>query len=472
MRSIVATEANWNALLHHFAAGPDEQMAFGFCGLSWTDEGFELLVREIDLPADEEYRRQGRFGISLKAEHVVPRVLKARNEAALLDMHSHPFTSHPAPSGTDDAGAMTQLRVLHDLAPDVMLVRMVFGAGGTVWAEAAVPPTDDWVPIDRIVVFGPARGDVVYPVNSTAALTAVLGPQDVRTGAVLGSDTVTVVRNKRVLVIGGGGTGSGVLAQLRGYVNHIDIVDPDVVETHNAPRLYHYTAGDEGLPKVDMHRREIVRAFPDCHVQVLRTAFPDDASLALFKVADVIFCCPDHNAVRYAAATAGARYMKPVIEVGCGGKRSGEQVVALGYHVRLQIPGQACLACNGLDLTQLEDPESAAMKRRAGYIEGRDLVAGELMPLTTRAAADAVDLFFRYVTGYTGSNVPRHLYFDALRLQALDLTDAYEPNPACTLCGSGETRISGMGDTLAADQQLLRPDVVDAHNQEEWAMPG
>lgn len=451
--SIAVTQAHWNTLLRHVAARPDERMAFGYCGINSVGEWTEFLVREIDLPADEEYRRQSRFGISLKAEHVVPRVLKARNGAALLDIHSHPFTSHPAPSGTDEAGAVTQLRVLHDLAPGVTLVRMVFGDGGAVWAEAAVQPTDAWVPIDRIIVLGPARREVVYPVNSAGASPGDLRPNETRTAVVLGSDAVSVVRTTRVLVIGGGGTGSAVLAQLRGYVNHIDIVDPDVVEPHNAPRLYHYAAGDEGVSKVDMHRREIARAFPDCHVQGLRTAFPDQASMGLFKRADVIVCCPDHNAVRYAAATAAARFMKPLIEVGCGGKRADGRIVALGYHVRLQVPGAACLACNGLDLTQLEDPSSSEMKRRIGYVTDGDLIAGELMPLTTRAAADAVDIFFRYVTGYAPTI--RHLYFDALRLRSLDLSEAYDPRGDCTLCGPTELCIAGTGDGLGTDQQVL-----------------
>jgi len=451
--SMVVTEANWNALLHHFAAGPKEGMGFAYCGLSSTDEGFELLVREIDLPADDEYRRQSHFGISLKAERVVPRVMKARNGAALIDMHSHPFTPYPTPSGTDDVGAAVQLRVLHDLAPGVTLVRMVFGAGGAVWAEVAGQPSNDWAPIDRIIVLGFARRYVVYPVNSTAASTSDVRPHEHRTAAVLGSDAVMGVRTTHVAVIGGGGVGSGVLAELRGYVNRMGIIDPDVVEPHNAPRLYHYAAGDEGLPKVDMHRREIARAFPECDVQVLQTAFPDEASIALFKQADVVVCCPDDNAVRYAAARAAARFMKPLIEVGCGGKRYNGQIAALGYHVRLQVPGAACLACNGLDLTQLEDPSSSEMKRHIGYVTDGDLVAGELLPLTARAAADAVDILFRYVTGYAPTI--RHLYYDALRFRTLDLSDAYDSRGDCPLCGSTEVRVAGAGDRRDTDQELL-----------------
>lgn len=450
--SIVVTEEHWSSLLRHFEYH-DERMGFAYCGISSVDGQREFLVREIDLPGDDEYRSQGACGISLKAEHVVERVMKARGYGAFLDLHSHPFTEHPSPSGTDAAGARVQLRVLRDLAPGVFLVRMVFGRNGTVWADVAERDVGDWTPVDRIVVLGASRRRVVRPVNADKHLGYESRLQDLRAAAVLGSESVASIRCLRVAVIGTGGVGSAVIAQLRGYVDDLAVVDPDVIESHNASRLYHYADGDDGEAKVVVHKREIQRAFPACRVHALRAAFPDEGSLELFKRADVVFCCPDHNAVRYAAATAAARFMKPLIEVGCGGKTADGRIVGLGYHVRLQIPGQPCLACNGLDLTQLEDPSSSAMKRRIGYVTDGDLVAGELMPLTTRAAADAVDLFFRYMTGYAPT--VRHLYFDALRFQALDLSDAHDSRRDCTLCGSTQLRIAGAGDRLGSDQQLL-----------------
>ena len=146
--------------------------------------------------------------------------------------------------------------------------------------------------------------------------------------------------------------------------------------------------------------------------------------------------------------------MKPVIEVGCGGRRVNGEIAALGYHVRLQVPGFACLACNGLDLHDLEDPSTSDLKRRIGYLGDSEIIAGELMPLTTRAASDAVDIFFRYVAGYIQA-VPRHLYFDALRLQVIDATEAYKPNPDCSICGKGRDELCGLGDASTTDQCLL-----------------
>jgi molybdopterin/thiamine biosynthesis adenylyltransferase len=452
---MVLKEADWQQWFQHFAGSNAERMAFGYCGSIRTEDETQFLVQSVDLPGESEYRHQGAAGVSLKAEHVIPRVMQARTHAALVDGHSHPFTSRPSPSGTDDVGAQRQFRVLRDLAPGTALIRMISGCGGSVWAEVSPPGKLCWSPVTKIVILGREGRREVVPINSPRPTDRrQLAVQDARTAAVLGKDATARVRTLKVLVIAAGGVGSAVIAQLRGYVDDITVVDPDVVEPHNAPRLYHYVSGDEGRPKVEIHAREIQRSFPSTRVRAICGRFPEGPTLDAFKRADAVFCCPDYNLVRYNAAQFGVRFFKPVIEVGCGGKAWEGQIVALGYHVRLQVPGDICLACNGLDLTDLEDPSSSEMKRRAGYVIGGDLVLGELMPLTTRAAADAVDLFFRYVTGYARP-VPRHLYYDALRLVTIDATTAYHPQPLCSLCGEDSATLAGAGDALSEDQQVL-----------------
>jgi hypothetical protein len=67
--------------------------------------------------------------------------------------------------------------------------------------------------------------------------------------------------------------------------------------------------------------------------------------------------------VRYGTAREAACHMTPLVSaVGCGGKRSGGVLHALGYQVRLQISGGPCLPCNGPDLRELEDPATTTYK--------------------------------------------------------------------------------------------------------------
>jgi molybdopterin/thiamine biosynthesis adenylyltransferase len=321
--------------------------------------------------------------------------------------------------------------------------------------RAEVTSTDEfrWTPLTEIVVLGLEGRHVVRPVNAPPVADAAPDPRDLRTLAVLGADNTDLLRNLNVLIIGLGGVGSAVARLLAGYVGSLILVDPDTIESHNAPRLHYYAAGDEGTPKVAVARREILRAFPDRRVEAVAEPFPSEATIAALKDADFVFCCPDHNAVRYAVAREASRFLKPVVEAGCGGTRNDGRLTALGYHVRLQVPGGPCLACNGMDLRELEDPASTRMKRRISYLNDGGVVPGELMSLTTRAAADAVEVFLRYVTGYAGPP-PRHLYFDALRLRALDATAAYQPQPECTLCGEDPDNLRGSGDALSEHQQI------------------
>jgi molybdopterin/thiamine biosynthesis adenylyltransferase len=451
---LVFPESEYDRLILHFRGVSDERMAFAYCGVANLPTGRELLVRAIDLPEDSEYRIQKGGFVSLKAERVLPRVTRAREYSAFVDAHSHPFADRPVPSGIDEAGAIRQARLLRDLAPGACLVRLVFSGTDRVWAEHTYAEFIRWEPFDAIIVLGPCGRRVVRPVNAHESNPRLTAPHESRTLAVVGSQTAAAqLRSAAVAVIGLGGVGSAVAKLLAGYVGHVLLIDPDSVEVHNAPRLHFYTDGDCGRSKAEVASREIARAFPRTRVDTFIAVFPSDQTIEACKQADFIFCCPDHNAVRYSAAQVAARYLKPLVEVGCGGRRLDGRISALGYHVRLQYPGGPCLACNGLDLRALEDPSTTDEKHRLGYLEDGQVIPGELVSLTTRAAADAAEIFFRYMTGYAGP-VPAHLYFDALNFLSVDASSAFAHRNGCSICGTDEV-LQGAGDCVVGEQRIL-----------------
>lgn len=449
LNKIIITQQNWTALKKHILQYHQERMAFAYGYInSINDQQKQFLIKNIDLPEDREYRQQNSGLVSLKVENVVSRIVKAKEYQIFIDCHSHPFAEYPTPSSIDLEGWQRQLQVFQDLAPDTRLISLIMGKSGQVWA--AIYKDDTWKAITEIVILGEQKREVLIPVNSQQKSEILLQSFEKRSEAVLGKGCQQL-RQLKVLVIGLGGVGSAVIAQLKGYLNHLILIDPDEVEIHNTPRLYGYQNGDEGKKKVEIISRNIEQSFPNIKVITLAEAFPSPNTLEAFKEADFIFCCPDHNAVRYAAAQAASRYCKPLIEVGCGGKCNEGKITALGYHIRLQVPGKVCLACNGMDLRDLEDPSTTTMKKEIGYIENGDLIQGELIPLTTRAASDAVDLFFRYITGY--ASVVSHLYFDALKWCMIDLSSVYQSHPSCPICG--ESSVFGFGDFVRDDLEIL-----------------
>lgn len=456
MEELIVHEARWKRLMSHFAATRFERMAFAYCGENAAGGRLQHLMRELDLCDDSDYRQQSGAFVSLPARSTVTRILRAREHATFVDMHSHPFAEMPWPSGTDEEGARQQIRCLRDLAPETRLLRMIVAGSGRVWAATTATNNLAWRPLRSIRVLGAGGWRFVTPVNVSDTGAAAFEERDARTREVVGDSGTALLRGLDILVIGCGGTGSGVARLLAGYVGGITLCDPDRIEAHNSPRLHFFAAGDEGRFKADVAAREIARAFPDCAVQAITDSFPSPRSMAALKRADFVFCCPDHPAPRFAAARESARYAVPLIEVGCGGRREDGVISALGYHVRLQLPGYPCLACNGLDLSQLEEQSSTEMKRHIGYLNDGSTVAGELMPLTTRAAADAVEVFLRYSTGYAAP-VPYNLYYDALNLKSIDVSASYSSRLGCTLCGEGAMMASA-GDRLCAHQMVLELD--------------
>ena len=435
---LVASASQWDRLMHHLAAPDAERMAFGYCTASRSARGVRLLLRDVALPGDHEYATQHSAGVVLDAVGTIPYLLRAKGAAALLDAHSHPWSEVPHPSRTDDAAAPPQYRSLQAVAPGGALLRIVLTRQGEIWAGILTSETRRETILQEVRVHGPEGVRIIHPVNTPAPTCPAVRAIDSRNLAMLGAANLARVRRLHIAVIGLGGVGSMVARLTAGLAARLILIDPDRLEPSNAPRLWYAGAASRG-PKVVAAKRALERAFPDLTVTARVAAFPSPETTSLVQEADAVFACPDHNAVRVSASRLAADGMLPLIEVGCGGRREGGSLSALGYHVRLQIPDGPCLVCSGLDTSRLEDPESTREKRSLGYVDNAGEVAGELGCLTTRAAADAVDVLLRYWTGYAGPP-PLHLYVDALRFKTLDLSRAFASREDCPVCGASSGR--------------------------------
>ena len=435
----------WEKLTAHLRRPSSERMAFCYCGLSGPQRGRRFLVRELDLPDDSEYRSRNEVHVALRAEHAARRAVRVRQCRAFLDAHSHPFAAVPAPSVTDDRGAAEQHRALRVWAPEIPLIRMIFTPSGHVWAAVQTVPGGVPTPIDEIQVVGQDRFIQIAPVNA-AKMEAVDRPSHLRTREVVGDHGIRALQSSRVAVVGLGGTGSVAARLLAGAgVGELYCIDGDTIETHNGPRLWYYAAGTEGKQKTAVLRRSLRRAFPGIVAEAIAEPFPGRRAERVLSSATMVVCCVDSRAIRYTLACWCSRRFLPLVDVGCGGRREDGRLTALGWQARLQTPGSACLACLGLDTRNLEDPATTLLKRRAGYIEGGGEISGELAVLTTRAAAEAVDIALRYITGYA-PGVPRVIYGDALRFRATDASSAYYASAHCTICGAGPGSMAGTGE--------------------------
>jgi molybdopterin/thiamine biosynthesis adenylyltransferase len=97
---------------------------------------------------------------------------------------------------------------------------------------------------------------------------------------------MSLLRKLRVAVVGLGGTGSVVARLLAGAgVERLYCIDGDIIATHDAPRLWYYSAGTEGQGKATVARREILRAFPDLRVKAIQENFPRRAATTALSAA-------------------------------------------------------------------------------------------------------------------------------------------------------------------------------------------
>ena len=435
----------WETLNAHLRQPSFERMAFGYCGLSGVPSGRRYLVRELDLPDDSEYRSRNHVHVALRAEHAARRAVRARQCRAFLDAHSHPFAAVPTPSVTDERGAAEQHRALRVWAPGMPLIRMIFTPAGRVWAVVQEVPGGPPTPVDEIQVAGRDRLIQIAAANAPHIET-VDRPSLLRTREVVGDQGIRALQTSRVAVVGLGGTGSVAARLLAGAgVGELYCIDGDVIETHNGPRLWYYAAGTEGKQKAAVLCRSLRRAFTEIVAEAIAEPFPGRKAERALSSATMVLSCVDSRAIRYALACWCSRRYLPLVDVGCGGRREDGRLVALGWQARFQAPGSACLACLGLDTRNLEDPATTLLKRHAGYIEGGGEIGGELAVLTTRAAAEAVDIAVRYITGYA-PGVPRVIFGDAMRFRTSDASAAYSAAPHCTICGAGLGSIAGTGE--------------------------
>lgn len=157
--------------------------------------------------------------------------------------------------------------------------------------------------------------------------------------------------------------------------------------------------------------------------------------------ADFIMAAVDNDSARLNLQVLAARTLKPMLDLGSGIQleRGSSKVQSMGAQVTLYAPGGPCLACQGLDLKSIEDPDQREARRRIGYVEGTEETPASVVTINSVIAGIAGDMMVKYLTGF--AEAPTLVAYDALEhtMQSLRLSS----DPACPICG--KTGIQGLG---------------------------
>jgi molybdopterin/thiamine biosynthesis adenylyltransferase len=254
----------------------------------------------------------------------------------------------------------------------------------------------------------------------------------------------------RVALVGAGGLGSILAEQLaRLGVGHLDIIDPDVVERSNLPRLYGAYESDLDRPKVTV-LAEHCRAI-DSSITVEAYETVAEEATDILMASDIIVAGLDRMASRAFLNEFCVKHCLPYVDAGVVITTEDGTLDAMEEFVQTVSPGAtACLAClNRIDRERArierlpEDEREIELER--GYIAESDLAPEPaVVHLNTTIAGMAVSEVVNLVTGV---DTPAGLIrFEALDNSLVSMGTAAARSEGCPVCGHNGVLAQGTAD--------------------------
>lgn len=411
----------------------------------WTGDARVRLVshRVIPISAEEQ--------ISASAVHVtwstrgfVRELARASGEQLAFGIvHSHPGGSAVFSPQDDRNEALLIRASANRIGAEAELVSLLFGGDGTV-AARVWKASGEVVPIPRITVTG-AQWRVYGGFDNSGPDVGHIFDRQAR---LFGTSFNDIMREMRIGIVGGGGTGSPTaMLLMRLGARHLALIDPDVIENTNLNRVHgsRRTDADAAMRKVDMLAREIDLAGLGTHVVTVPTWAGWDSARDVLKACDVIFGCTDDHDGRMLLNRLAYFYGIPLVDVGLR-MRPAKPPLPFNLVARVStiLPGHACLLCRGLvdprraaaeDLAR-SNPAEFARRKAEAYVEDAGDPAPAVVTFTTEAAAMAVNELIQGLTNYrmpAGMASGRFRQFEL----AQDRTVAPSPRPGCKICDAG-----------------------------------
>jgi molybdopterin/thiamine biosynthesis adenylyltransferase len=383
-----------------------------------------LLVREIDIPGQEDYAAQGKCEAVL-TPHYVARVTKRarRDGQSLIFTHSHPGNSPPEFSWADDDGEEHLARFLGWRHPDHLCAALVMSRGGL---QARRLGTQEKA---RVIVLGEQRTVLADP----AATAAAPGVQFDRQIRAFGEAGQRAIERLRVAIVGLGGTGSVIAEQLvRLGVRDFILIDPDVLEETNLNRVVGSVTSDTGRPKVDVAADAIVRVAPAARALSVQGDVVRTRIARALTEADFIFGCTDSHGSRAVVQQVAYQYLIPCIDMGSTITTTEGTLGGIFGRVQLLAPGLACLTCSGLlDSEEVRrDLMSAFEKKLDPYISGERIPAPAVISINGTVSSLASTMFMAIITGIPST--ARYLVYNALKSTLRSVRAA--PAANCYIC--------------------------------------
>lgn len=320
----------------------------------------------------------------------------ARDEhLAYIAVHNHGGTTRVRFSPTDLASHERGYPTLTQISntPVCGLVLTPQAAAGDLWHPDGTRTelAETVIPANNLLRLRP------QPTATSASDTSHASyDRQVRIFGDLGQQTFQAMR---VAVIGLGGVGNLITEYLvRLGIGHLVLIDDDIVDESNLPRLTGATTDDVGHPKTALASRLARQAQPAITLTPLSERVEQPHVQAELRHCDWLFLAADGAAARHFTNAAVQQYLIPATQAGVKIPVRNGTVGQIHAVSRLLLPGSACMWCDGLiNATDLAiDMQARADRAAAHYVPGTP--AASVLPLNALAAAEAVSHFMHAVS--------------------------------------------------------------------------
>lgn len=451
---------------HLFHEDELERVAYVFCSRSGADR---LLVEEIVPVTDDQLLAQTRTQCRPTLE-VERRLLQDCHDRGLhpLIVHSHAFDTSGQPHfSPDDDNLMDGLQaMITGLWPGTTVMFAVFSTEGII--TAVYNPETERRATLPVTVLGNRMLDTPLATpspshQSTPAPTVNTSRYDRGIRAITKHGQQALAET-HIGLIGTGGLGSIIAEECARYgVQTLTVIDPDIVEESNLPRLFGAYDYHVDRPKVAALKEHLWKVNPDIDI----TAVQDTAENAadILKQVDLLVAGVDQVSARMWLNQFAVKHLIPYVDAGVvikttdaanenatdaandASPASPGQIESMEGYVQYIVPGaNACFDC-----IDRGDREQARIERLSsdeldeelerGYIDETDLSPEPaVVPLNGIVASKTVQLVAKHITGY--ARPADYLRFEGIENSLTALTT--QPSDRCTTCG--DIGILGRGD--------------------------
>jgi molybdopterin/thiamine biosynthesis adenylyltransferase len=465
----LVTTAEQVRTLREWTIQDDEQERFAYLYCTRTDDNI-LLARETVLIRDDDCDVQATTAIRPSLDVERERVGECLSDGLVpVLVHSHPFATTPEFSSRDDEIMTALADWLGALYPESALGFAVLGTEGI---ETAVyrdlgAGTRTHLPVE---VRGEWALDQPVEAPSDATTDAALNRDRFdRSIRALSLEGQRRIADASVAVVGAGGLGSMVVTQLaRLGVGELILLDPDVVERSNLPRIYGATDDDVGRYKVDVVGEHAVESGDEPTVVGYRDRVQDVPNDVLGGC-DVIVSAVDRVSARLHCNEVAVRTLTYLVDGGVSiSTDDADRIETERGLIQLVAPGvTGCLDCLGRG-----DPEQARIERMSeteleaeierGYV---DADIAEPVPAITPLNGIAASAVTRTVTKLLSQHdePSAYLRFDGVTEELIPIST--HPSDDCLTCG--EQGQLGAGPSIEFDPAELVSDSGEYSEQVE-----